>query len=369
MRVSHPLKTPPVLGYLHHAFPLSVVLGRADGLPWLYSNYIQLSCPSTFDFRAQIEGRRRKFDFYLHPDYYAVHPNSHVRPSPLLESCWFDRDLALAEGGLVRFLIRAIDRGYCVEACADEYHVPGMACYQAQHRTHEILVSGYDLETSTFVVSIGFDRSGDYAVDEIEFGDIERAIGSADLTGHYNQLGIGLLRSAKQVRYELDVAWIVEQLDDYLEAMNTSRRFRALRTPDDQLYGVAVYAWLRRYFDFLVDHHDCYDIRPLHILWEHKKLMVDRARFLAARGFVDESVCDRVKGIADRVGAMRMMLLKARVTREMSLIERIGDGLGRVREEEVGVLMELRDGLDPRVRGGAAVASSRKIPLSLRRSA
>ena len=350
MRVIHQLKIPPVVGYLHHAFPLSIALTRDGCLPWFYSNYIQLACPSGTDFKSMIAARREKFDFYLHPDYYAVHPHSHVHPSPLLESCWLDREVLMMDGRLVRSIIGSIDRGYYVEACVDEFHVPGMSCYQAQHRTHEVLISGYDLETESFVVSIGFDRSGDYAIDEIEFGEIERAIGSADLTGHYNQLGICLMRPAKRITCDLDVAWMAEQLEDYLYSRNSSQRFRVLRSPDDQLYGVAVYEWLRLYLEHLVDHHDCFDIRPLHILWEHKKVMVDRARYLAARGVVDDAICCELSAIASDVGVMRMMMMKARATMDGRLIERIGERIYTVVEKEMGILARLVDMLHP-VRG------------------
>jgi hypothetical protein len=367
LRISQPLKVPPVLGYLHHAFPLSVIFGKGGCLPWFYSNYIQLACPATYDFKRLISERREKFDFYLHPDYYAVHPHSHLRPSPLLESCWFDRELAMADGRLVLFLIQAIDRGYCVEACADEFYVPGMACYQEQHRTHEILISGYDLETESFVVSIGFDRSGDFAIDEIAFSEVERAVGSADLKGHYNQHGIGLMRPARRVTHTLDVAWIVEQLKDYLCSRNTSERFRALRTPDDRIYGRATYGWLHRYFEHLADHHDSYDIRPIHILWEHKKVMADRARYLAARGLIDDAVSRSLDEIALDVSVTRMMMLKARVMRDTALIERVGGRLGEVERAETDLLEILVAQLDPRRRKTVADKKVDGYPLGSRR--
>ena len=303
-----------------------------------------------------MSGRREKFDFYLHPDYYAVHPNSHIRPSPLLESFWLDRNIAMSEGGLISFLLRSLDSGYCIQACVDEFYVPGMACYQEQHRTHEVLISGYDPDTESFVVSIGFDRAGDYAIDEIAFEEVERAIGSADLTGHYNQLGLGLMRPAKRIVYDLDVAWIVDQLNDYLCSRNTSKQYRALRTPDDRLYGAATYGWLKRYFEYLVDHHDCYDIRPIHILWEHKKVMADRARYLAARGLIEEAFSEELDRLASDVAVTRMMMLKARVTGESSLIERIPERLESVLSEEQDILAALRSTLDPRRRNGPVAA-------------
>ncbi len=362
MRVIHRIESPPIVGYLHHAFPLSVLFGKGECLPWFYSNYAQLACPAGYDFKALITGRREKFDFY-------VHPGSRDLLTPLLESFWFDRSIEMSDGGLISFLLRSLDSGYCIQACVDEFYVPGMACYQKQHRTHEILVSGYDLETESFVVSIGFDREGDYTVDEISFEEVERAIGSADLAGHYNQQGLGLMRPTKRVEYDLDVAWVVEQLEDYLRSRNSSKRFRVLATPDDRLYGLATYGWLKRYFEHLIDHHDCYDIRPIHILWEHKKVMADRARYLASRGLIDDAFPVELDRLASDVAVMRMMMLKARTTKDTTLIERIGSRLDSVCEEEIPVLERLVTALNPRSRCQTAIGRESAMGLSLRKLA
>ncbi len=57
MRRLLPLSTPPLMGYLHHAFPLSILAGKRPFLPWLYSQYIQLSCPGHYDFERAVKHR------------------------------------------------------------------------------------------------------------------------------------------------------------------------------------------------------------------------------------------------------------------------------------------------------------------------
>ena len=76
----------------------------------------------------------------------------------------------------------------------------------------------------------------------------------------------------------------------------------------------------------------------------------DRARFLASRGLVDESFAGQLDQIASSVAVLRMMMLKARVTEDSSLIERIPGRLESVLSEEQDILTALRSSLDPRRR-------------------
>ena len=351
MRRLLPLSPPPLTGYLHHAFPLSILAGRRQFHPWFYSQYIQLSSPGHFDFERAIK-RFETFDFYNHPDYCAVHPFRHVFVAPFLESHWLDRRLVVRTDRLTPFLVEAIGLGYYVEACVDTFYVPGSDAYQERHSAQEVLVSGFDSEIESFVVSIGFDRAGDYTIDELGFSEVERSIASADLKGHHNQQGLCLLRPISEIHYELDTEWILAQLQDYVWSKNSSRRFAALRNHDTRFYGLATYEWLERYFRFLVDRPDCYDVRPIHIFWEHKKLMVDRLRYLEARGILigGDGFGDRYQRLVTKAGILRMMLMKARVTRESAVVERIADGVGQMGLDERDVVLELIDVLDLRNR-------------------
>ncbi len=352
MRRLLPLSIPTLNGYLHHAFPLSILAGRRAFLPWFYSQYIQLSCPGHYDFERAVKGRFEKFDFYLHPDYYAIHPFRHVLVCPFLESHWLDRRLAMRTDGLVTFLVESIGLGYYVEACVDAFYIPGSAAFQERHLCHEILISGFDSESDSFVVSIGFDRTGDYTIDELGFDDVERAIASADLAGHYNQQGLGLLRPIPEIDYELDTEWIRSQLQDYVWSKNTSKRFTGLRNHDCRFYGLATYEWLERYFAFLAGRPDCYDIRPIHILWEHKKMMVDRIRYLETAGILleERGFGRRYERLATTAGVLRMMLMKARVTMDPTIVQRIAEGIRQMGGDERDLLVELIEALDPRSR-------------------
>lgn len=63
--------------------------------------------------------------------------------------------------------------------------MPDRPHYQRHHFIHEVLVSGYDTEDRTFVLS-GFDEQGGYAVSRVPFAVLERAC-SFTREGHIQQ--------------------------------------------------------------------------------------------------------------------------------------------------------------------------------------
>ena len=110
---------------------------------------------------------------------------------------------------------------------------------------------------------------------------------------------------------------------------------------------------------------DCYDVRPIHVFWEHKKVMVDRLRFLEARGvrLGGDAFAERYERLATKAGVLRMLLLKARVRRDTSIVERLAEGVWTIGLEERDLLVELVDALDLRnrcfgVREGRAIVGA-----------
>ena len=71
MRKHLPISEPPIIGYMHHLYPLSILARDTAYLPWFYCHCIQL---------RQFEGRG--LNFYLHPFY------REFVACPLLESNW-----------------------------------------------------------------------------------------------------------------------------------------------------------------------------------------------------------------------------------------------------------------------------------------
>src|SRR5690554_4043446 len=105
-----PLSKPPIIGYLHHAYPLSIMSACDNYLPWLHSNYIQLYCYKDFNDSAC------PLNFYL----YQYNDNY-----PLLDMVSLTRTIvdSICDIEIVQFIKNCIDNGYHFIAYVDEFYV------------------------------------------------------------------------------------------------------------------------------------------------------------------------------------------------------------------------------------------------------
>ena len=97
---------------------------------------------------------------------------------------------------------------------------------------------------------------------------------------------IGLLKYDNNRRYEFDLNLVLEQIRDYIESNNTSEKFRMLDAPEDGIYGIETYCYL---IHCLLEQRNNFDLRLLHILWEHKKCMLNRLIYMENKGYLDPS--------------------------------------------------------------------------------
>ena len=326
-----PITIPPVIGYLHHAYPLSILANEEAYLPWFHSNYIQLYCPYNLQ---NLSSRTLKFNFYRRPD-------QRVSFSPYLKVQILDRDLIFkSPTDILPFVVACLDKGYYIQPTVDEYFLPDSAAYQKRSLVHETLIYGYDNQT---FAGIGYNKNGDYASYHIMFSELEQAIVHADLTGHYDPDGLRLFRYDSHVRYDFDIHLVREHLEDFLFSKNTSHRFRLLANPTDGAYGLATYPFLKSYIESFLYSPLSFDIRPVHILWEHKKCMVDRLNYMEDHGYLksEDGFSMQYEELARKTGMLRMMLLKFKITRSPDLIHRVLSNLDDIGEVEQCLLQGL----------------------------
>ncbi len=190
---------------------------------------------------------------------------------------------------------------------------------------------------------MGYNKNGDYASYRFRFSELEQAIVHADLTGHYDPDGLRLFKYVPQAEYDFDIHLVREQFTDLLYSRNTSHRFRMVANPSDGAYGLATYSCLKSYIESFLVPPFSFDIRPAHILWEHKKCMVDRLKYMEMQGYLksEDGFSVQYEALARKTGMLRMMLLKFRKTRSPALIYRVCLHLDAIAEVEKRLLQDL----------------------------
>ena len=353
MQRTLPLHPPPIRSYLFNSYPLSI-LAQADAyLPWLYSTHIQL-----FNFPGE------ELKFYTQP-FSTRHEVRHVYFStcPFLDVQTIDRQaLGLTTADLVPWIVSCIDRGYYVQTDVDFFYLPDRPHYQQHHFIHEVLVSGYDTEDRTLVLS-GFDEQGGYAVSHVSFDAVERAC-SFTREGHIQQvLQVGrprpswflqamedrprvfLYKYLPDQSYAFDPCAVAEQLADYLSAADTSQRYRLLAAPRaGAVWGTGVYPFLRRELKNPAAYRDI----PWRILWEHKTCMQARLQYMEAQGYLDpaEQLGVRFGAVERKTRSLRLVLLRWKTHQRSDTLTRVGEMLDAIAAEERPLLERVLEALN-----------------------
>ncbi|PZD95004.1 hypothetical protein DNH61_15300 [Paenibacillus sambharensis] len=274
LAVSYPL----VSVYPKHAIPFSILSCYDSSQAWIYSNYIQLRCSKTFLAYHPSDA----FDFFtLYPEFYENSFFCSERVTADSLTNWYPY--------AVNFFVDCINRGLYLYTHVDEFWIPGTAAYQRKHFPHAVLVYGYDHAAGTLHIG-GFDQVK-YSFREVAYDQFEAAIQgivqhkhqpNSRHSDHHNFTY--MLRTDGSSGYRLDLAWIADQLWDYLSSSNTSGRFRSIANQADDYYGLAVYDKLEQYYEQEIRETHEVDLRPLFLLWEHKKIMLRRLAFLEEHG-------------------------------------------------------------------------------------
>ncbi|UJF31864.1 hypothetical protein [Paenibacillus hexagrammi] len=280
-----PIRDPILKTFPQQTNMMAILSMYEDFYPWFYSNFIQLKCSN----------RPYALDLLIYPD-------NIQRVMPLVEyQCLTRRTLGQWFPDVIGFIIRCIDDDLYFHATVNSYYISLYEYhYQKYHRFHEILIIGYDLDAK-ILYGADFFHNGQYACKPIPFADFEAAYvsvdeqnngrfdiahsASTDLNNHLSQIELMRFNPRShwhtKVPYRLDIGNIVDLLGDYLHSSNTSRKYTVFENAADENYGLSVYDWLIKHAESILSGSTPYcDVRSFHILYEHKKCMVLRMKYL-----------------------------------------------------------------------------------------
>jgi hypothetical protein len=335
-----PVAEPFVGVYPKHAIPFSILTGRGSFEQWLSCNYIQLRCSKTYLEYTPV-------DFL---DFFTVYPEFYENP------CLHSERLSITtianwESNAVDFFTGCIDMGFYIYTHVDEQYVPESIAYQKRSLPHAILIYGYDKENRTMDFG-GFSTTGAFTFRRTGFDIIEKAFnGLVDYPSPVNNLHENyyaftyLLKPKETSDYAFDFHWMLDSLRDYADSRNTSGRFRGYANSADDHYGIVVYDKLKHFYERIPDETRSLDVRPLHLLWEHKKCMLARLDFLAKGSCLSRDPSNEAHRayveIEELSRANRNLLIKYAISKKSSLLERLIDNLSVMKEKETDTLQKL----------------------------
>ena len=130
--------------------------------------------------------------------------------------------------------------------------------------------------------------------------------------------------------------------------------FRMMRNRfSDTTFGVEVYdRALERIEKQMAKDEPDFDIRALHIMYDHKVLMLERIKYLMANGYLnyDEDLIKSYEEVVKNILAARNLLIKISISEDVSEASRFKTYFNLAKEKEVAVLLEVLSRLDQRAK-------------------
>lgn len=224
---------------------------------WLHQNFLQLSCDLAdpdrrleFHYGIKKDWDQNSFHYFLNMD----------------KICYED---VKGLGG-IRYIRKCIDRNTYAELEINQKFIKGRDEYGAINHYHQNLIYGYSDKLKIFYI-LGYSNKGKVRKQEITFSDLKKSMWE-------RQSDLKIVTYHQDAYfYEFDRLYVMNTLQEYLAGTNSKIHTQYLFPKDDRVYGIQIYDELKKDagIDLMIS-----DRRMAHVLWEHKKLMIQKIEYL-----------------------------------------------------------------------------------------
>ena len=339
-----PVKYPAITSWQWHATLFSILGDDENAKKWIYSNYIQLRCYNIAEYTTG--------DEILLCD--MMPGSSSLKECPYLIFSLITKDQIESYcGDVIDFIVKTIDLGGYIYGAFDEAR---MLCdVSVDYKfSHELFIYGYNMEEEVFYVG-DFTFKDKYSYTTVPFEKVKRGFDALSAgedhvfrDDYKGTRGLYVIQKNTDSKYyDIDPILIKQTINEYLNCEDTKDHFRMMRNRfDDTIFGVDVYdALLRRVDKQLHEEEPDFDIRALHIAYDHKVLMLERLKYLMANEVIpfDQSMLDEYAEVVEDMLAARNLLVRISVTGEIEAGGRLADHIKSAREKDIAILKKVAD--------------------------
>lgn len=237
--------------------------------------------------------------------------------NPYLEKKFFSMQILK---GHTNYIIRnLLDEGYyvCFDGI-DDYYIEGKSWYHKRHFVHDGCICGYDQENKTFSL-YAYDQNWIYR----KFLTPQKAFNEgrkAQLKNGQRGGICGFKPLATQIAFSADIALgkIAEYLDSTIE--------KYPETQEGTVSGIVVHDYIAKYVGKLYDSSIPYekmDSRIFRLIWEHKKVMLQRIQLIEAELSLGEEIGNKYKTVVREADNIRMLYAAHHMKRRDSVLPMI----------------------------------------------
>ena len=261
--------------------------------------------------------------------------DSSWQSNPYLDKKWYG--LQFIEGYIHIVIRRLVDAGYYVcFSGIDDYYVEGKSWYHERHFRHDGCICGYDRENKTYCI-YSYDQNWIYQKFWTTQKSFDAGRKAPHKQGHYGHI-CGIKPNGGQVEFSPETA--LKTISEYLD----SDMDKYPETEEGDVYGIVVHDYIAKYVGKLDDGSIPYekmDRRVFRMIWEHKKVMLERIRLIEDALSLDNSLSAAYSSVVREADNCRMLYAAHHMKQRNSVLPIIQKKLMGLKEMEKEILEKL----------------------------
>lgn len=316
----------PLLEPLYKTYHNGIVTACISTNPsirnWFLSNTIMLMC------------NRKFLSGFTTPE---VQVEDYTFESPLFETNWIP--MRFLKGCTNLTIRNLLDMGYYVYfCCVDDYYVDGKSWHKTRHFCHDGTICGYNQEDKTFCM-YAYDKNWIYK----KFWTPQKSFNKGR-EAMFRKRKYGSLCAIKPRQCEVEFS-VEEALKGIKKYLNSDLN-KYPESGEGVVKGIVVHEYIAKYIDKLIDGSIPYnriDRRIFRIIWEHKKVMLERILKIEETLQLDSKISEKYSPLVSETDTVRMMYASHYMKRRDSVLPIIKKKLLNIMQEEKLILTELLD--------------------------
>lgn len=323
---------PMITTYTQHAHLLSILSSYECAYPWIFSNYIQLYINKDYKYSWG--------DFYF-PFPYELRPSDTCK---WILTQKIHRDIASSKWGtILNFIIECINSDNYIHTMINYFYVPISARFNKKELNHDIFIFGYDLTEEVLFVADFFCEK--YIYERISFSDFDIAFsnyGFSKNSDYLNKL-VYLYKFNLNCDYKFSIenifnsikSYLYSSIPEYWDKYNSDNKHEIV-------FGMEIYNTLINYIIGITSNklHDI-DVRPFYMLYDHKKIMVVRIKYLYNHQYCknhSEENINKIVELEDQARIVLNLIIKYNITKNNVIINKVVNMLNDIEKKEKEIL-------------------------------
>lgn len=267
-------------------------------------------------------------------------PELNIQDSSWYSSPFLERQCMTTQffKGYINPIIREmIDEGYYVAFnCIDDYYVKGKSWYRERHFNHDGLICGYDQNDKSYCI-YAYDSDWVYR----KFWTPQKAFNAGRISAQKKGV-YGCIEAIKPRPdpAEFSPTTVCKKIEEYLDSNLDKYPFKA----EGLVYGLVVHEYIAEYIGLLYSGFIPYermDRRVFRLIWEHKKVMLQRIVKLEHVLEMSNEHSEKYKHTVSQANTMRMLYASHHIKRRDSVLPIIQKNLLMLMDYEKDILTSL----------------------------